>query len=172
MAEKSDYLNALDAAVRYFASGEWIATLPDLKRITIDGKPHSIRQVCGLVDAFDDRLPGEVYRVIRNQKSPRLGRAPTEAREGRIVRRGRKVPAGTDRAAHPCDQGVTALALASKRKPRRSGAQVEGVCANEQTHPRPDTFAWSRGEMGRTPTPHLIKFRLCSRSAVHPTPWR
>jgi hypothetical protein len=67
MAEKSDYLNAFDAAVEYFASGHWIATLPDLKRITIDGKSHSIRQVCALVDGFGDRLPDEVYRVLRNQ---------------------------------------------------------------------------------------------------------
>jgi hypothetical protein len=67
MAEKSDYLNAFDAAVRYFASGDWNATLPDLRRITIDGKPHSIRQVCALVDGFGDRLPDEVYRVLRSQ---------------------------------------------------------------------------------------------------------
>ena len=67
MAEKSDYLNAFDAAVRYFASGHWIATLPDLKRITIDGKPHSIRQVCTLVDGLSDRLPDEVYRILRTE---------------------------------------------------------------------------------------------------------
>ena len=40
---------------------------PDLKRITIDGNSHSIRQVCALVDGFGDRLPDEVYRVLRNQ---------------------------------------------------------------------------------------------------------
>ena len=67
MAEKSDYLRAFDAAVEYFVSGHWIATLPDLKRITIDGKPHSIRQVCTLVDGFSDRLPDEVYRVLHNE---------------------------------------------------------------------------------------------------------
>jgi hypothetical protein len=67
MAEKSDYLKAFDAAVLYFASGDWSTALPDLKRIAVDGKPHSIRQVCALVDAFDDRLPDEVYRILRNQ---------------------------------------------------------------------------------------------------------
>jgi hypothetical protein len=67
MAEKADYLRAFDAAVEYFASGDWIATLPDLRRIVIDGKPHSIRQVCALVDGFGDRLPDEVYRILRNQ---------------------------------------------------------------------------------------------------------
>ena len=53
--------------LKYFVSGDWIATLPDLKRIAIDGKPHSIRQVCALVDGFGDRLLDEVYRVLRNQ---------------------------------------------------------------------------------------------------------
>jgi hypothetical protein len=67
MAEKADYLKAFDAAVEYFASGAWIAALPDLRRIAIDGRPHSIRQVCALVDGFSDRLPDEVYRVLRNQ---------------------------------------------------------------------------------------------------------
>jgi hypothetical protein len=67
MAERADYLKAFDAAVEYFAAGDWIATLPDLKKIPIEGKPYSIRQVCALVGDFDDRLPDEVYRVLRNQ---------------------------------------------------------------------------------------------------------
>jgi hypothetical protein len=67
MAEKADYLRAFDAAVEYFASGDWIASLPDLKKISIDGKPYSIRQVCALVGTFDDRLPDEVYKALRNQ---------------------------------------------------------------------------------------------------------
>ena len=49
MTEKADYLKAFDAAVLYFASGDWIAALPDLKKIPIDGKAHSIRQVCAQV---------------------------------------------------------------------------------------------------------------------------
>jgi hypothetical protein len=44
-----------------------IATLPDLRRIVIEGKPRSIRPVCALVEGFGDRLPDEVYRVLRNQ---------------------------------------------------------------------------------------------------------
>jgi hypothetical protein len=67
MAEKADYLKAFDAAVEYFASGDWISALPDLKKISIDGKPHWISQECALVGDFDDRLPDEVYRVLRNQ---------------------------------------------------------------------------------------------------------
>jgi hypothetical protein len=67
MAEKADYLRAFDAAVEYFASGDWVASLPDLRKINTRGTPHSIRQVCALVVAFDDRLPDEVYRVLRDQ---------------------------------------------------------------------------------------------------------
>jgi hypothetical protein len=67
MAEKAEYLRAFDEAVEYFDSGDWSATLPDLRRITVDGKPHSIRQVCALVDGFGDRVPDEVYRVLRSQ---------------------------------------------------------------------------------------------------------
>jgi hypothetical protein len=43
------------------------AALPYLRRISIAGRPHSIRQVCALVEGFADRLPDEVYRVLRNQ---------------------------------------------------------------------------------------------------------
>jgi hypothetical protein len=83
MAEKADYLRAFDAAVEYFASGGWIASLPDLKKIPIDGKPYSIRQVCALVDSFDDRLPDETYRVLRNQMH--LG---SEELQGKLERAG------------------------------------------------------------------------------------
>ena len=63
MAEKADYLRAFDGAVRYFAS-DWDAAHPEVKRIPIGDKPHSIREVCALVAGFDDMLPGDVYDAL------------------------------------------------------------------------------------------------------------
>jgi hypothetical protein len=130
MAEKADYLRAFDAAVEYFASGAWIAALPDLRRISIHGRPHSIRQVCALVEGFADRLPDEVYRVL-----PRRG--PTEAREGRIVCGGGRVPARTDRAAHSRGQGASTALGSPLPSEKRCGPSAGSSAARSGRSGRP-----------------------------------
>jgi hypothetical protein len=53
---------------------------------------------------------------------------------------------------------------AQKKAPAKLGLKCRGLSANEHTHPHPD-HCMVPVEMGRTPAPHLIKFRLCSRGA-------
>jgi hypothetical protein len=65
---------------------------------------------------------------------------------------------------------------AQKKAPAKLGLKCRGLSANEHTHPHPD-HCMVPVEMGRTPAPHLIKFRLCSRGAEQargprPAPWR
>jgi hypothetical protein len=59
MAEKSERLRAFADAVLSFKL-DWSAALPDQPAIPVDGKALSVRQVCDLVAAFDDRLPDDV----------------------------------------------------------------------------------------------------------------
>jgi len=63
MDERSDYRKAFDEAVLYFNS-DWSPALPDQKVITIDRTLRSIREVCALVDGFDDRISDDLYRAL------------------------------------------------------------------------------------------------------------
>jgi hypothetical protein len=51
--------------------GVWHPTNPDEQRLSVNGQPRSIAQVCWLVAHFIDRMPEPVARALRSHMDDR-----------------------------------------------------------------------------------------------------